>query len=313
MSSEDERATIEAEFEEAKETTRAYLRAVGVLAPAGVSMRQYRPQLVRTMRKAILNGGTEAVEAPNDPFARDAVILGIRHLHLGRDPGILDILREGTLRHPAYGEALTIIALRLKELDACMPDWLREWEPGSGNRKKRRWRREHARQHLIGMVVEAMATGSDVLIRYGESERVRVLLQRDLKAVADAAGKQLPPERVVEKLNEMKARPWRHRNGGKGLAVDDLVALTGKRSVEPAGIDAIVPDVKVRKHFPNLYATSGEATKDLGPAYSICDAVAEVLQHELPRRSRGERGRPWDRTVFRAWQEYRKWQGLGDA
>ena len=239
MSSEDELATMEAEFEEAKETVRAYPRAVGVLASAGVSMRQYRSQQVGTMRKAILNGGTEAVEAPNDPFARDAAIPGIRYLHHGRDPGILDILREGALHQPAYGEALTIIALRLKESVARMPDWLREWEPGSENQKKRRWWREPARQHLIGTVVEAMATGSDVLIRYGESERVRVRLQRDLKAVADAAGKQLPPERVVEKLNEMKARPWRHRNGGKGLTVDDLVALTGKRSVEPAGIDAM--------------------------------------------------------------------------
>ena len=226
------------------------------------------------------------------------VLLGIRHLHLGRNPEILDILREGTLRHPAYGEALTIIALRLKELDACMPDWLREWEPGNENRKKRRWRRESARQHLIGMVVEAMATGSYVLIRYGESERDRVQLQRDMKAVADPAGKQLPPERVVEKLNEMRARPWRHRNGGKGLTVDDLVALTGKRSVEPAGIDAIVPDVKVRKHFPNLYATRNEATGDDGQGRSICDAVAEVLS------GTGKRGFSY-RHVLRAWKAYR--------
>ena len=76
MSGEDELATIEGAFEEAKETARAYLRAVGVLASAGVSMCQYRSRLVRTMRKAILNGGTEAVEAPNDPFARDAGITG---------------------------------------------------------------------------------------------------------------------------------------------------------------------------------------------------------------------------------------------
>lgn len=86
MSSEDELATVEAEFEEAKETARAYLRAVGVLAPAGVSTRKYRSQQVGTMRKAILNGGTEAVEVPNDPFARDAAILGIRYLHHGRAP-----------------------------------------------------------------------------------------------------------------------------------------------------------------------------------------------------------------------------------
>lgn len=305
MSGEDELATIEGEFEEAKETARAYLRAVGVLAPDELSMRQYRSHQVRTTRNAIINGEAADGESPNDPFAQDAVILGIRYLHHSRDPEILDVLRQRALHHPAYGEALTIIALRLKELDACVPDWLREWKPENENQKNRRWRREHARQHLIGMVVEAMATGSDVLVRYGESERVRVRLQRDLKAVADAAekqlptaGKQLPIERVVEMLNEMKARPWRNRNGGKGLTEADLVALTGKRSVEPAGVDAIVPDIEVRKHFPNLYATRNEATGDDGQGRSICDAVAEVLS------GAGKRGFSY-RHVLRAWKAYR--------
>ena len=156
------------------------------------------------------------------------------------------------------------------------------------------------------MVVEAMDMGSNTLVLYRKSERNRVKLRRDLEAVADAAEKPLralPVEYVLETLNGMKARPWRKKNDGKGLTEADLVALVGEGLPEPAGIHAIVPDVEVRKHFPNLHPTSSQASKDKDRAYSLCDAVAAVLAEELPPPSDRDVERPWSRTVQRAWED----------
>ena len=91
-----------------------------------------------------------------------------------------------------------------------------------------------------------------------------------------------------------------------------MVELTNQQPLKPAGIDAIVPTIKVRKHFPNLYATRNDTTKEQGFANSICDAVAEVLTKEvLPDKERStevlpdkERSTSY-RTVQRAWMAYR--------
>ena len=306
MSGTGARSDIESEYKEAKETARALLMVVGILVPDGVSMRQYRAREAKVMRDVILKGEKAAVEAPNDPFACDAAILGLRYLHHGRDLRILEILREQAHRYPAYGDALTIVALRMKEMGADMPDWLRMWESGNESEKNKRWRRERANQYRIGMVVEAMVTGTAILLRYGKDEREQEQLQWDLQAVRAAAGtslKDLPLEDVLDRLNKMRARRRGNPIEREKLTERNLVELT-KQAV-PDGINAILPEVEVRMHFPNLHPTSGETTKDRRRTYSICDAVAEVLQEGLPRRSRGERGRPWDRTVFRAWQAYR--------
>ncbi len=104
------------------------------------------------------------------------------------------------------------------------------------------------------------------------------------------------------------------KNGDKGLTEDDLVELTKEQPLKPAGIDAIVPTIKVRKHFPNLYATRNDATKDKGFAYSICDAVAEVLTKEVVTNevmTIKERSTSY-RTVQRAWMAYRNLKSPSD-
>ena len=140
MSRANARSGIEDEYEEAKETARVYLEAVGVLGPDedstseylepetripldaimqktgvvdlpddsnpdGRSTRMYRELETTIMRAAILG----AVHFPNDPFAADAAYLGHRYLHRGSDSRILENLLEKDRTHPAYPEALTII------------------------------------------------------------------------------------------------------------------------------------------------------------------------------------------------------------
>ena len=313
MSGEGERAAVKREFEEAKKTARVYLRVIGALEWDESRAPGYREREIRLMRNAILKPGQGAVELPSGPAARRATELAIRYLQSGRDDKVLEALRDD-MSGPASQVALEFLVYRLLATGADIPGWLEDWEPNSRT-TGRRWRREAARNHRIGMVVEAMATGSNILVLYGESERTRVQLQRDLTAVADTAGKplrELPVHDVLGMLNGMKARPWRKMNDGKGLRGADLVALTGEGLPQPLGVDAIVPDVEVRKHFPNLRPTSGEATKNMGRAYSICDAVAAVLTEELPPPSDREIERPWDRTVLRAWGEYRASRGMCD-
>ena len=297
MSRSNAQSEIKGEYEEAKKTARVLLRAVGVLGPNRISPKGYRESEERAIRDTILRGGKEVVELPIDPLAGDAAILGYRCLHHGYDPGILEVLRKRNRCHPGYGAALGIIALRMQEMGADMPDWLRVWEPGSESDKKKRWSRARARKYRIGMVVGAMETGSEILVRYGENEREREQLQWDLQAAHAAAGeplgglsiedvlksvKKLSIEDVLESVNKMRARRRRHPDQRKRLTERNLVELTKHQAPAKAGVEAIVPETEVRKHFPNLKPTSGEPAKNRDRAYSICDAVAEVLQEELP-------------------------------
>ena len=290
---------IQREYNEAKETARAYLRALEVLNPGGGSTRKHREREARLIRDGIGQGRWKVLELPNDPVARHATVLARRYLHDDRDDNFLDAL-IGNADNPAHRMALEVLKSELVRAGADVPDRLRAWEP-EGSSAKGRWRREPTRNYRIGMVVEALVMGKDTLVRRGETGREREQLQGDLQAVnerAGRAGEELSSEDVLESLNKMQARPWRHRNGGKGLRGDDLVELTRRRSDEPGGVDGILADVEVRKHFPNLYATRNDATKHKGFAYSICDAVADVLNEA------GQSGSY--RTILRAWRAYRR-------
>ena len=90
---------------------------------------------------------------------------------------ILETLRSN-LSSPADQAALRILKDRMPSTGADMPDWLSEREPNSDSAKGR-WRREPARNHRIGMVVEAMATGTNVLGTYGRNKRIQQQLQSD--------------------------------------------------------------------------------------------------------------------------------------
>ena len=292
------RSCIEREYNEAKETARAYLRALGVLDPGGISTREHRERDERLTRDGIRMGTGEALELPSDPSASRATVLARRYLSYDRDDRIVDELLENA-DSPANRVALEALKRELTLTGAEMPDRLRAWEPECGN-PKRRWRREPTRNHRIGLVVEALVTGKNVLVWSREPERKHEQLQGDLKAVYEAAGRpieEVSSEEVIESLNKMKARPWRHLNGGEGMRENDLVELTSRWSDESAGVDGILTEVKVRMHFPNLYPTANDATKDTGSSLSICDAVADVL------REAGQRGTY--RTVLRAWKGYR--------
>lgn len=288
---------IKSEYEAAKETASAYLQAVGVLNPDEISTHEWREREVRIMRDAIRKVWNTVVDLPNDPVAREAVMWARRFLHDDHNPDILEKLLAN--EHPAYREALVILKCTILEIGADMPERLQVWEPDS-TRVTERWRREPIRNQRIGMVVEALVMGNDVLVRWEESERKPALLQGDLQAVREAAGKpieELSNEYVIESLNRMQARPWRTLHGGKGLTGRDLVELTNRPLRASARVDGIVQKTEVRKHFPNLYATLADVTRDEGRAYSICDAVAEVLRKAKQRAAY--------RTVLRAWKAYR--------
>ena len=288
---------IESEYEAAKETAHAYLQAMDVLDSDEISTHEWREHEARIMRDAIRKVWNAVVDLPNDPVAREAVMWARRFLHDDHNPDILEKLLAN--EHPAYREALVILKCTILEIGADMPERLQVWEPDS-TRVTERWRREPTRNQRIGMVVEAMVRGNNVLVRWEESERKPALLQGDLQAVREAAGKpleELSDEHVIESLHKMKARPWRTWNGGKGLTERDLVELTSQALLTSSGVDGIVQKTEVRKHFPNLYPTCNAATEDKGRAYSICDAVAEVLRNARQRASY--------RTVLRAWMAYR--------
>ena len=118
----------------------------------------------------------------------------------------------------------------------------------------------------------------------------------------------------LERVNKRRSRRRGNADARRPLTEDELVELIrGLSTGVSAGSHMISPpigyDWKVPPSFPNLHWMSGEATKDSDDrTYSICDAVAEVSQEELPRRGRSEeRDRPWIRTVERAWREHRSW------
>ena len=117
MSRANARSGIEDEYEEAKETARVYLEAVGVLGLDEDSTSEYRELETTIMRAAILG----AVHFPNDPFAADAAYLGHRYLHRGSDSRILENLLEKDRTHPAYREALTIIVHEMRTMGVAVP------------------------------------------------------------------------------------------------------------------------------------------------------------------------------------------------
>ena len=293
MSQSDARSDIESEYEEAKNTACAYLGAVGVLGPAKgsklkdhnrpkrIQMSIYRRRQTRILQNAILKDGREAVNLPDDPFARDAAALGHRYLRHGQDSVILETLLEKDGSHPAYREALKIVVREMRTIGGDLPERLRNWEQ-EPVAVEGRWRSQSTRDYLIGSVIEAMATGYDIFpgfIRHRDP--VRGELERDLKRVYAEAGD--PPDGlftkdVVSALNTMKGRRWGRRNDGKGLIESDLSELLKQPST--GEVHSIIqrknvgPKNKVRTCFPSLLVTRTRITKQ---ELSICDAVRHAL------------------------------------
>ena len=315
------RSDIEREFREAKRVARSYLRSAGVLPPEGKSKQEHdkeqRWRDERNMRDTILRG--QSLHGwPNDPDAYNAADLGRRYLHGGRDDEVLDALLERDRSHWAYRLALDWVLCGLLATGADVPLRLRRWdeEPRKAKpRAKRKWRPETVQNHRIGMVVEMMVAGTNVLEHYREGEREKEQLQRDLQATSAEAGKpieELPADEVLKRVNKRRSRRRGNDDARRPLTEDEFVELTLRLSAGvSAGIHMLSPpidyDSNVGPSFPGLPWQSGEATKDNSHrTYSICDAVAEVLQEELPRQGRSEeRNRPWIRTVERAWRDYR--------
>ena len=306
MSGANERSGVEFEYEDATKTALAYLQAVGVVEPYEESTPEYRERETATMRAAILG----AIQLPNDPSAARAAYLGHCYLHRGSDSRDLESLLKRDRKHPAYRKALTILLPEMRRAGVAIPERLQRWEH-EHERVTGRWSQQATQKYRIGLVVEAMATGSDVLVLCGENERTLRQLQVDLRAAREQLGGKSVRElyagraferqqdtercyevrnedvfkspnyieRILEILNGMNARPWRHWSGhNRGLTASDLVQLTALPLSEGAGVHAIRTDIAVRKHFANLYATRNDATADKGFPYSICDAVSEVLR-----------------------------------
>ena len=293
MSQTDARSDIESEYEEAKKTACAYLRAVGVLGPAKgsklkdhnrpkkIQMSIYRRRQTRILQNAILKDGREAVNLPDDPFARDAAALGHRYLRHGHDSVILETLLEKDGGHPAYREALKIVVREMRTIGGDLPERMRSWEQEL-QAVEGRWRSQSTRDYLIGLVIEAMATGYDIFpgfIRHRDS--VRGELERDLKRVYAEAGN--PPDGlftkdVVAALNTMKGNRWRRRNDGKGLTESDLSELLEQPSTGEVHLikqrKKVGSKNKVRTCFPSLLVTRTRITKQ---ELSICYAVRHAL------------------------------------
>ena len=315
------RSVVEREFREAKRVAHSYLRSAGVLPPEGKSKQEYEKEQrwleERTMRDTILRGGSRG-SVPSDPDARAAAELGRRYLHGGRDDEVLDTLLERDRSHWAYRLTLDWVVCGLHATDADVPVRLRRWdeEPRKAKeRVNRRWRPETVQNHLIGVVVEMLVTGTSVLEHYREGERDKEQLQRDLQATSAEVGKpieELTTDEVLKRVNKRRSRRRGNADARRPLTKDEFVELKLRLSTGvSAGSHMLSPpidyDLNVGPSFPNLPWQSGEATKDNSHrTYSICDAVAEVLQEELPRQGRSEeRNRPWIRTVERAWRDFR--------
>ena len=176
MSGTDAQSDIESEYEKAKNTARAYLKAVGVLEPDEISMPEFRESQTRKMEDMLLEGGKVPVGLPDDPDGREAGMLAHRFLHGDCNPEILDTLfaNEG---NPAYRLALEVLKHCMRAMGADIPERLRVWKPDSKSVKERRWRREPIQHHLIGMVVEALVIGNNILFRWEKSKRKQERLQ----------------------------------------------------------------------------------------------------------------------------------------
>ncbi len=321
MSGADVRSDIEREFREAKRVAHSYLRSAGVLPPEGKSKHEHEKEKrwrdERNMRAEIL-GGSSPFGLPIDPDAYNATDLGRRYLHEGRDDEVLDALLERDCSHPAYRLALDWVVCGLLATGADVPVRLRRWDEEPRKAKegaKRRWRSETVQNQQIGMVVEMMVTGATVLYQYGEGGREKEQLRRDLQAAYAEIGKpvkEVSPGEAVKVVNQRRSRRRGNADARRPFTESEFVELVQRLSLEPdIGSHMVQPPIDYRSNvaptFRNLPWQSGEATKDSSHrTFSICDAVAEVLQEELPRQGRSEeRDRPWIRTVERAWRDYR--------
>ena len=154
-------------------------------------------------------------------------------------------------------------------------------------RRKKRWRWERAKQYRVGMVVQVLVNRNTILLRYGSDEREREQLQWDSQAEHAAPEKEHSGEKVLDRLNRTRARRRGNPVERKILTGRDSVELTSQPSPGQVGIEAIVPETEVNMGgFPDLPATSNDTKRGDGRAYSICDAVAEVLAEA---RHAGER------------------------
>ena len=257
----------------------------------------------------------------------DAALLGDRYLHQGYDSGNLKTLLAKERSHPAYREALTIIVGEMRRRNVDLPGPLRRRKQVH-KRTKERWRSEKTRNYRIGFVVEAMAVGSNILIVCGENERTLRQLQVDLKAARDQLGgksfKELctghdserlqgtdrwheirnayvvespnDTEQVLKILNNMKARPWRHWNEGKGLTARDLVELTKLPLSEGAGGSRDKDRYRGQKAF--LHPPRNAQRRDLSQWLCLldlqrggrCPEGGKAAGQQLPKRSKGVEG-----------------------
>ena len=87
------------------------------------------------------------VDLPNDPFAREAVMLARRYLHGDHNLDILETLLAN--EHSAYREALAVLKCTIPETGTAIPEQLRVWEP-DGKGVIERLRRERTRNQLTG-------------------------------------------------------------------------------------------------------------------------------------------------------------------
>ena len=128
MSDAGARSDIEREFEEAKETARAYLRAVRVIGPDAIPKTEYREREKKIMRDTILSGWTADAMMPTDDSAYRATRLAFQYMHCGRDAEILDALLERDCSHPAYRLALELVVCGLLATGGDVPERLRRWD-----------------------------------------------------------------------------------------------------------------------------------------------------------------------------------------
>ena len=330
------------EFAAAVITARAYLEAVGVLGGGGTH------KTVAGIWDAITRPG--AVEMSADPHATEAVILAARLLRGVRETDslaneALDVLLDKEGRHPAHREALGAVLSQLMTDNPAIPEKLAAWggrflpgAPDAPGRKPYSPRLDAARRnHLIGMVVEAMVRGTGTLVRFPTSRSRQ--LDEDMRKIFEAAApKSVPKAAVVERLNAMKHRPWREMNDGNGLSMDGLTELLKQQKAETPAIHGIMTAAAVRaavvllllnamKHRPwrEMNDGNGLSMDDLSDldlsdlkdlvrkffpnltptrsestehGHSLCDAVAQALSDGRQATTH--------RAVKEAWVKYRR-------
>ena len=164
-----------------------------MVGPYEESTPEYRERETATMRAAILGAiqlpndpsaarALGAIQLPNDPSAARAAYLGHCYLHRGSDSRDLESLLKRDRKHPAYRKTLTILLPEMRRAGVAIPERLQRWEH-EHERVTGRWRQEATQKYRIGLVVEAMATGSNVLVLCGEKGK-------DVEAAASGLAEQ---------------------------------------------------------------------------------------------------------------------------